>query len=187
MLSGSYEYYRLEGGIHYKPELPPLGYSNITVQGGKIFGKVPYPLLKLHEGNGTYFYDPMAFSCMNFYEFASGHLGGAVFRTPLQRYPAGAHPAHQKTQMARGAGMQGRVGARCRRRNDGSLAATQAPLLFPPGMTSVSDPYVEVGFGVENIFRLLRVDFIWRVTHRDPKPGQEIQNFAVNLGIKLKF
>ena len=71
--------------------------------------------------------------------------------------------------------------------NDGSLAATQAPLLFPPGMTSVSDPYVEVGFGVENIFRLLRVDFIWRVTHRDPKPGQEIQNFAVNLGIKLKF
>ena len=34
---------------------------------------------------------------------------------------------------------------------------------------------------------LLRVDFIWRVTHRDPKPGQEIQNFAVNLGIKLKF
>ena len=42
MLSGSYEYYRLEGGIHYKPELPPLGYSDITVQGGKIFGKVPY-------------------------------------------------------------------------------------------------------------------------------------------------
>ena len=33
----------------------------------------------------------------------------------------------------------------------------------------------------------MRVDFIWRVTHRDPKPGQEIQNFAVNLGIKLKF
>ena len=71
MLNDSYEYYRLEGGIHYKPELPPLGYSNITLQGGKIFGKVPYPLLKLHEGNGTYFYDPNAFSCMNFYEFAS--------------------------------------------------------------------------------------------------------------------
>ena len=52
MLNDSYEYYRLEGGIHYKPELPPLGYSNITLQGGKIFGKVPYPLLKLHEGNG---------------------------------------------------------------------------------------------------------------------------------------
>ena len=48
-----------------------MGYSDITVQGGRIFGKVPYLLLKLHEGNGTYFYDPYAFSCMNFYEFAS--------------------------------------------------------------------------------------------------------------------
>ena len=36
-----------------------------------IVGTVPYPLLKLHEGNGTYFYDPYAFSCMDYYEFAS--------------------------------------------------------------------------------------------------------------------
>lgn len=41
------------------------------LEGGKIFGKVPYLLLKLHEGNGTYFYDRYAFSCMNFYEFSS--------------------------------------------------------------------------------------------------------------------
>ncbi len=54
-------------------------------------------------------------------------------------------------------------------------------------MTSVSDPYVEMGFGVENIFRLLRVDCIWRLTHRDPKPGQDVQNFAVNLSMHLKF
>ncbi|MFQ7387400.1 MAG: hypothetical protein ACLRM8_07445 [Alistipes sp.] len=87
--------------------------------------------------------------------------------------------------MARSAGLQGRVG-HALEGDDGSLPHA-GTLLFPPGMTSVSDPYVEVGFGVENIFRLLRVDFIWRVTHRDPKPGQEIQNFAVNLGIKLKF
>ena len=71
--------------------------------------------------------------------------------------------------------------------NDGSLPDTQAPLLFPRGMTSVSDPYVEMGFGVENIFRLLRVDCIWRLTHRDPKPGQDVQNFAVNLSMHLKF
>ena len=73
------------------------------------------------------------------------------------------------------------------RENNGSTAGTQADLLFPAGMTSVSDPYVEAGFGVENIFRLFRVDCIWRLTHRSPKPGQEIQNFAVNLSLHLKF
>ena len=71
VMDGAYEYYRIQGGLHYRPELPPLGYSDIRIQGGKIFGRVPYPLLKLHEGNSTYFYDPDAFSCMNFYEFAS--------------------------------------------------------------------------------------------------------------------
>ena len=54
-------------------------------------------------------------------------------------------------------------------------------------MTSVSDPYVEMGFGVENIFRLFRVDCIWRLTHRAPTPGQDVQNFAVNLSLRLKF
>ena len=73
------------------------------------------------------------------------------------------------------------------RENNGSLAGTQADLLFPVGMTSVSDPYVEAGFGVENIFKLFRVDCIWRLTHRDPMPGQDIQNFAVNLSLRLKF
>lgn len=71
LLPGASEYYRFEGGIRYRPELPPIGYSTITVRGGHIVGTVPYPLLKLHEGNGTYFYDPYAFSCMDYYEFAS--------------------------------------------------------------------------------------------------------------------
>ena len=177
---------RPEGGIHYKPELPPLGYSDITVQGGKIFGKVPYPLLKLHEGNGTYFYDPMAFSCMNFYEFASDTWVALFFEHHFNGILLGRIPLIKKLKWREVLVCKG-VWGTLSKENDGSLAATQAPLLFPPGMTSVSDPYVEVGFGVENIFRLLRVDFIWRVTHRDPKPGQEIQNFAVNLGIKLKF
>ena len=47
--------------------------------------------------------------------------------------------------------------------------------------------YVEAGVGVENIFRIFRVDCIWRLTHRQPLPGQKVQNFAVNLGIQLKF
>lgn len=81
---------------------------------------------------------------------------------------------------------KGRVGHAFARKQR-STAGTQADLLFPAGMTSVSDPYVEAGFGVENIFRLFRVDCIWRLTHRGPKPGQEIQNFAVNLSLQFKF
>lgn len=184
--SGSSEYYRVEGGIRYNPELPPIGYSDISIQGGRIFGRVPYPLLKLHEGNGTYFYDPYAFSCMNYYEFASDawvawffehHFNGAL----LGRIPLIKRLKWREVLVCKG------VWGTLTDENNGSLAGSTAKLLFPVGMTSVKDPYVEMGFGVENIFRIFRVDCIWRLTHRRPMPGQEVQNFAVNLSMRLKF
>ena len=72
-------------------------------------------------------------------------------------------------------------------KNNGSLPDTQAVLLFPEGMTSVSKPYFETGVGIENIFRLFRVDAIWRLTHREKRPGQDIQNFAINVSVYLNF
>lgn len=186
LLPGAWEYYRLDGGIRYKPELPPIGYSDITVQGGKIFGRVPYPLLKLHEGNGTYFYDHYAFSCMNFYEFASDAWVAVFFEHHFNGWLLGRIPLLKRLRWREVLVCKG-VWGTLSKENDGSRPGTRAPLLFPAGMRSVSDPYVEMGFGVENIFRLLRVDFIWRLNHRDPVPGQDIQLFAVNLSLRLKF
>ena len=154
--------------------------------GGRIFGKVPYQLLKLHEGNGTYFYDPYAFSCMNFYEFASDAWVSWFWEHHFNGVLLGRLPLIKKLKWREVLVCKG-VWGTLSRENNGSTAGTQADLLFPAGMTSVSDPYVEAGFGVENIFRLFRVDCIWRLTHRSPKPGQEIQNFAVNLSLHLKF
>ena len=72
-------------------------------------------------------------------------------------------------------------------KNNGSKENTEAVLLFPDGMSSVSKPYFEAGVGVENIFRIFRVDAIWRLSHRKEKPGQDIQNFAVNVSVYLNF
>ncbi len=186
LLENDSEFYRLEAGLHYKPKLPPIGYSDITIQGGKIFGTVPYPLLKLHEGNGTYFYDPYAFSCMNFYEFASDGWVGVFFEHHFNGWLLGRIPLLKRLKW-REVLVCKSVWGTLSERNDGSLPGPGVLLLFPEGMSSVKDPYVEMGFGVENIFRLLRVDCIWRLTHRGPVPGQDIQNFAVNLSLRLKF
>jgi len=40
--------------------------------------------------------------------------------------------------------------------------------LFPEGSYKMDNkPYMEVGVGVENIFRFLRFDYVWRLTYRD--------------------
>ena len=186
LVSGSYDYCRVEGGIRWTPKIPPIGYTDITIQGGKIFGKVPYQLLKLHEGNGTYFYDTYAFSCMNFYEFASDAWVGVFFEHHFNGWLLGRIPLMKRLKWREILICKG-VWGQLSDRNNGALAGTEAPLLFPIGMSSVDKPYVEMGLGIENIFRLLRVDFIWRLTHRESLPGQDVQNFAVNLSLQLTF
>ena len=187
LLPRSPEYYRIDGSIFFRPELPPMGRSEILIQAGKIWGRLPYPLLKLHEGNGTYFYDPYAFSCMDYYEFASDrwvacfyehHFGGAL----LGKIPLLKRLKLREVLVAKG------VWGNLSEKNDGSLAATEASLLFPAGMSSVAKPYFEAGFGVENIFRLLRVDFIWRLSHRGARPdGHKPQNFSINASLHFDF
>lgn len=123
---------------------------------------------------------------MNFYEFASDAWVSWFWEHHFNGVLLGRLPLIKKLKWREVLVCKG-VWGTLSRENNGSTAGTQADLLFPAGMTSVSDPYVEAGFGVENIFRLFRVDCIWRLTHRSPKPGQEIQNFAVNLSLQLKF
>ena len=186
VLPASYDYLRLEGRMQYRLNLPPIGYSQLMLEGGKIFGKVPYLLLKLHEGNGTYFYDRYAFSCMNFYEFSSDAWISFFYEHHFNGFLLGRVPLLKKLNWREVFVFKGVYGT-LSARNDGSLPNTKAVMLFPVGMSSVEHPYLETGFGIENIFRLLRVDFIWRLTHHRPIPGLSIPTFTVNFSLNLKF
>ncbi len=186
LFKNDYEFYRLEGNISYNFPVSPLGKSYMVLSGGKIFGKVPYPLLKLHEGNATYFYDQYAFSCMNYYEFASDLWASFIWEHHFKGFFLGKIPLMKRLKWREVFIFKGLIGI-LTDKNNGSLADTRAYLLFPEGMSSVSKPYFETGIGIENIFRVFRVDSIWRLTHRHSIPGQDVQNFAVNFSVYLDF
>ena len=58
VLGADHEYYKIDLSVEHTIELPPFGNLYYLVTAGKLFGKVPYPLLHLHEGNETYAFDP---------------------------------------------------------------------------------------------------------------------------------
>jgi hypothetical protein len=63
----------------------------------------------------------------------------------------------------------------------GSLSNKHQDIVeFPTSISRMSNPYIELGAGVENIFRLFRVEGIWRV-----RP-QSLQG-APSFGIRVKF
>lgn len=186
LFKNDYEFYRIVGSINYNLPISPIGTSEMVLTGGKIIGKVPYPLLKLHEGNATYFYDPYAFSCMNYYEFASDTWLSFFYEHHFKGFFLGKIPLMKKLKWREVFIFKGLIGTLADK-NNGALENTDAVLRFPLGMGSVSKPYFETGIGIENIFRLFRVDAIWRLTHRKGEPGQDIQNFAINLSVYLNF
>lgn len=186
-LPDSPEYYRADVSMRYRPEIPPMGYSEITLHAGQIWGRVPYPLLKLHEGNGTYFYDPYAFSCMNYYEFASDRWVSCFYEHHFNGFFLGRIPLLKRLKLREVLVVKGVYGS-LRERNNGANLTTEAPMLFPVGMSSVRKPYVEAGFGIENIVHMIRVDFMWRLTHREQIPGAEKPtNFAINASFHFDF
>jgi hypothetical protein len=45
-------------------------------------------------------------------------------------------------------------------------------------------PYIELGYGIENIFKFIRVDAIHRITYRD-RPGVSLFGVKVSTQFKL--
>ncbi len=72
----------------------------------------------------------------------------------------------------------------------GSLSDRNRALNFQSGYpfkTLEGSPYIEVGTGVENILKFIRIDFVWRVA---PKPlPAEINNkkFGIFGSFRLQF
>jgi hypothetical protein len=48
-----------------------FGYSDVIWESGKIFGRVPFPLLDIHRANQSYSYEVSSYNLMNFLEFVS--------------------------------------------------------------------------------------------------------------------
>ncbi|HMT29260.1 MAG TPA: carboxypeptidase-like regulatory domain-containing protein, partial [Bacteroidia bacterium] len=55
----------------------------------------------------------------------------------------------------------------------------EAQWTFPDRLFAIQEPYYEVGFGIENILKISRIDFTWRLNYLDhphvysflPKPS----------------
>lgn len=194
MARNDYSYFRGEVTVDYRLPLPPMGHSQFRFNGGRIIGAVPYPMLKLHEGNGTYFYDPTSFTCMDFYEFASDTWASLFWQHNFNGYFLGKIPLLRRAQMREVLTLKAAYGTLSERNNGirGDGSGQDAVLLFPEGMSMLNKPYVEMGVGVTNIFRLLRFDATWRLTHRykESETGERSKTphrFALTFGVELKF
>ena len=166
-----------------KFKLGQFGNSVLSLDGEYIFGTLPYPLLINHLGNETPFYTDRAYSLIDNFEFISDHYASATYRhhfngSVLNRIPLIKYLKLRLLGEARvlvgGISQENTDIIVSQYNTDGTLSAELKSLNY--------DPYIEVGYGVENILKVIQLNFFHRLTHTD---DPNVRNFGIKIGFKF--
>ena len=175
-LNSDFDYDKLQFYYKHRILFGGLGKLNYVLEVGKTFGEVPLTLLDAVPGNQTLFTATRTFDLLDYYEFvtdqyASLHIehnfNGRIFsRLPLLR----------KLNLREIIGARAVVG---------SLSEENIALnVFDLSNKAPNKPYYEYHIGVGNIFKLLRIDFVFRGNYLD-LPGAT--KFAIKGGVGFYF
>lgn len=182
-LGANLNYTKLNFYVYHRINLGLLGVGRYEIDAGKIWGEVPYPLLKNHLGNETLFYTTAAFNTMNFNEFASDRFVSLRYRQSFEGFLFNSIPLLKKLNWRMVGNANVLLGS-VQDQNLFNLPQTSADgrILDSFGRLDSKIPYVELGYGIENIFRFFRVDFFHRMTYLDQP---EARPFHVKISAQV--
>lgn len=178
VLKSNYSYTKLSASISDYIKIPPLGSISFQVYAGKTFGSpLPYVVLDIAPGNELYYYNKYAFNMMNRYEFIHDKYAGINFEHNIGNGIFRLFPKLKLRQLWTLKTLWG------------SLSEVNELYNFRKGTTFQTldgKTYMEIGTGVDNIFHVFRIDFIWRVL---PKllPESTTKNFGIFGSFRLAF
>ncbi len=177
ILGSDFDYHRVVGKIDDIVKVPPFGYTYYAVEAGKTWGIVPYPLLSVHQGNESYFYDYSSFNMMNYYEFVSDRYASLFLVHHFEGFFLDKIPLLRKLKWREVASLRTVYGT-LKDENREIMVDSEAV-----GSLSTK-PYAEAGFGIENILKVLRFDFLYRLSYLD---NPDIAKFGIRGSLQITF
>lgn len=180
-------YHHTEASFKKRFWFSAFGYTDCVIKAGKIWNKVPFPLLIIPNANLSYTIQDESFALMNAMEFFNDeyaswnltyYMNGLIFnRLPLIR-------KLNWREVISCRGMFGNLSEKNRPDplNTGTL------FKFPYENDAYhyleNEPYVEIAVGVENIFKVLRIDYVRRLTYRN-LPGIDKEGIRIKLHMQF--
>ena len=157
------------------------------MSGAYVVGKLPFPLLQILPANQTYIYMPDSYNLMNFLEFVSDHYVGADIEHHFNGFLFNKIPVLKKLKWREILTAKVLYGG-LRSENDPSKdpMLMRFPLIDGQASTFAlgNQPYIEAGFAIGNIFKLLRVDFIERFSYLN---HPNIPQYGLRFQVKFDY
>lgn len=183
IMNSEYNYQNINFRFEKRAYLSQLGYSDLVVEGGYIFGRLPYPLMTIHRANQTYAYQLNSYNLMNFQEFVSDHFIGVTIDHHFNGLFFNRVPLLKKLKLREVVSLKMLYGGVRDQNNpakDPSLIKYPVFEGVPTTFSLEKKPYIEGSVGIANIFKLIRVDLVKRFNYLD-------HPYVASLGIRARF
>lgn len=172
-------------------------FYNLSVS--KCFSQLPYPLLTVFPGNESFFRSDRLFNLMSYGEFIADQSATLFVSYRQDGFILDKIPLIKKlklrtvatTHIAYGSFDHGKNGIYNEVTNPAGIIApydksgvtvTRFKTLNP------GKPYIEVSYGIENIFRIFRLDAIHRLTYLSPEePFGKPRKFGIKISAAFRF
>lgn len=165
-----------------------LGSARARLTGEYIFEALPYPLLAYHLGNETPFYTTATYNLMNYGEFISDHYVSFQYRHNFEGFLLNRIPLMRKLKWRLVGNANVLYGGLSEKNKALLIEDDTMPDMsktLPVGYLDPGKPYIELGYGVENIFKFFRVDFAHRLTYPDHESNTKVRKFGILVSAQL--
>lgn len=173
-----------EGSFKRRFWLSIFGYTDVLVKAGKQWNKVPYPLLLIPNSNMSYLIQPESYYMMNTMEFLFDQYASVDLTYNLNGFILNRIPLIKKLKFRELVSFRTIYGSLSDKNNPKKNDDTDL-FLFPRGSYVMGDkPYMEFGVGLENILKILRLDYIWRLSYRG---HENIDHSGIRFRVHVSF
>lgn len=180
LFGASFTLNRTEISFYKRFWFSAFGYADMIIKGGKIWSQVQFPSLMWPNSNLSYTIQPESYSLMNPMEFAVDQYASIDLTYWMNGLIFNRIPLIKKLKMREVLTFKALTGCLTRKNNP---AYNNNLYRFPYDSDTHmlgKKPYMELGVGLDNIFTVLRIDYIWRLTYRN-FPGIDKSGIRISL------
>ena len=182
VLGGDYNYNHTEISAEKRIWLSSFGHIDAQIKAGKVWDKVPFPLLILPNTNQSITIQPEAFHMMNALEFVTDQYVSFNATYYLKGWILNRIPGIKWLRMREVLSFNMIYGGLTDKNNP---TLTPGLFLLPDGTQPLgSTPYMECSVGLENIFKILRIDYYRRLTYLD---HPDIKKGGIRIALRFTF
>ncbi|MDR2118498.1 MAG: DUF5686 and carboxypeptidase regulatory-like domain-containing protein [Tannerellaceae bacterium] len=175
---GDYRYHHTEAGFGKRFWLSSFGHIDAVWKAGYLWNRVPFPLLILPSANPSLSIQAETFAMMRPMEFVADRYTSFFLTYYMKGWILNRIPLVRRLALREVLSISGLYGSLYDKNNP--QQNPEGLFAFPDGTKPLgATPYLEASVGLDNIFRILRIDYYRRLS--PPNPGISPHGFRIAM------